>query len=61
MAVPRSRLSNHSKNSKRAHHAKKPKQCTPCSHCGELRLSHRICSACGHYDDRAILHQKEEA
>ena len=59
MAVPRNRLSNARKNSKRAHHAKKPKNLTPCSHCGTQRLSHRICPSCGTYAGRSILKQEE--
>jgi large subunit ribosomal protein L32 len=60
MAVPRNRLSNARKNSKRAHHAKKPKNLTPCSHCGALRQSHRICPSCGTYAGRSILKQADE-
>jgi large subunit ribosomal protein L32 len=49
MAVPRNRLSNARKNSKRAHHAKKPKSLSVCSNCGAPRLPHHICQACGTY------------
>ncbi len=59
MAVPRNRLSNARKNSKRAHHAKKPKNLTPCSNCGVARLSHRICPSCGTYAGRSIFKQEE--
>lgn len=52
MAVPRNRLSNARKNSKRAHHAKKPKQFAQCSNCGIARLPHCRCSACGAYAGR---------
>lgn len=54
MAVPRNRLSNAKKNSRRSHHAKKPKNLSACSNCGRLCLSHRVCSGCGHYDNRVI-------
>ena len=53
MAVPRNRLSNARKNSKRAHHAKKPKHIGKCSNCGSPRLSHCSCKACGVYGDRS--------
>ena len=36
MAVPRNRHSNARKNSKRAHHAKKPKQIAACISCHHL-------------------------
>ncbi|WP_079989513.1 50S ribosomal protein L32 [Candidatus Protochlamydia phocaeensis] len=52
MAVPRNRMSNARKNSKRAHHAKKPKNLSVCSNCGTPRLSHYSCQACGTYADR---------
>lgn len=49
MAVPRNRLSNARKNSKRAHHAKVPKQLTVCSNCNLARRPHFACEGCGHY------------
>jgi large subunit ribosomal protein L32 len=59
MAVPRNRLSNARKNSKRAHHAKKPKQLSQCPNCKEARLAHAICPRCGVYDDRLVLTKAE--
>lgn len=58
MAVPRNRMSNARKNSRRAHHAKKPKSILVCSNCGSHRLPHRICPSCGFYNGRNVL--KEE-
>lgn len=55
MAVPRNRTSNARKNSRRAHHAKKPKGLSACSNCEKPRLSHRICPHCGFYDGRAVI------
>ncbi|MBS0626128.1 MAG: 50S ribosomal protein L32 [Verrucomicrobia bacterium] len=54
MAVPRNRVSNAKKNSRRSHHAKKPKNVSACSNCGKHRLPHRVCPSCGHYGSRAI-------
>ncbi len=54
MAVPRNRVSNAKKNSRRAHHAKTPKNLSSCSNCGKQRLPHRMCPSCGHYGTRAI-------
>lgn len=54
MAVPRNRMSNARKNSKRAHHAKVPKQLTGCFNCGLPKLPHFACQKCGAY-------RKEEA
>ena len=60
MAVPRNRMSNARKNAKRSHHAKQPKQCTPCSHCGTVCLSHRLCSSCGYYNNRSLIKTEEK-
>lgn len=54
MAVPRNRVSNAKKNSRRSHHAKKPKNAAECSNCGKPRLSHRMCPSCGHYKGQAV-------
>jgi len=59
MAVPRNRLSNARKNSKRSHHAKKPKVVMACSNCNSAKLPHVICQACGAYDGRIIVAQKD--
>lgn len=61
MAVPRNRLSNARKNSKRAHHAKKPKMVTICTNCSAVRLPHSVCASCGHYGDRKVLNKDEQA
>lgn len=59
MAVPRNRLSNARKNSKRAHHAKKPKNFCACSNCNVLKIPHVICPSCGTYDKREIVAKSE--
>ncbi len=59
MAVPRNRLSNARKNSKRAHHAKKPKSTGSCPRCGLSKLPHMICQACGAYGDRIVIKKEE--
>lgn len=61
MAVPRSRISNARKNSKRAHHAKKPKNLTSCTNCQKPILTHRVCRFCGFYKGQAITSAPEEA
>ena len=58
MAVPRNRLSNARKNSKRAHHAKSPKQTQECPNCGKEKLPHRLC-ACGAYGSRIVIQEKQ--
>jgi large subunit ribosomal protein L32 len=55
MAVPRNRTSNARKNSRRAHHAKSPKQLATCANCKNPMLPHRICISCGFYDGRKAV------
>lgn len=61
MAVPRNRLSNARKNSKRSHHAKKPKSFAVCPKCDAARLPHTICQSCGSYGDRVVLNVTQQA
>ena len=60
MAVPRNRMSNARKTSKRAHHAKTPRQMDSCKNCGSSKLSHRVCNACGYYGTRQIIVKDKE-
>ena len=60
MAVPRNRLSNSRKNTKRSHHAKKPINTAKCSNCGSMRLPHVICGACGAYGNRIVIEKAAE-
>jgi large subunit ribosomal protein L32 len=61
MAVPRSRLSNQRKNTRRAHHAKKPRNLANCSKCGATRMPHCVCPSCGVYGDRVVIGGKESS
>lgn len=60
MAVPRNRSSNARKNSRRAHHAKKPKDICKCTNCGGSHLSHKLCMHCGYYSGRMVVNAKKE-
>jgi large subunit ribosomal protein L32 len=60
MAVPRNRTSNARKNSRRAHHAKKPRMISHCPNCSHMRLPHTICSSCGHYDGRQVATKRDD-
>ncbi|MBJ7450141.1 MAG: 50S ribosomal protein L32 [Parachlamydiales bacterium] len=60
MAVPRNRLSNARKNSRRAHHAKKPRFLAKCTNCSAPGLPHRICASCGYYGGKQIIAVQEE-
>jgi large subunit ribosomal protein L32 len=48
-AVPKSKVSNQRRKNKRSHHALRPRQLVTCPHCGDKKLPHRVCLACGYY------------
>jgi len=60
MAVPRNRLSNARKNSRRAHHAKKPKNTVKCNKCSTAKLPHTICQSCGAYGNGLMYGSTDE-
>jgi large subunit ribosomal protein L32 len=55
MAVPKRKTSPSKRNMRRSHHALEAKNFQECSNCGELKLPHVLCSACGHYNGREIV------
>ena len=48
MAVPKRKTSPSKRNMRRSHHALTPAAFQECPNCGELKLPHNLCSACGH-------------
>ena len=61
MAVPKRRQSKSRSAIRRAQVMKKSvPSFVPCSHCGEPKLTHRMCAACGYYRDRLVIEPKEE-
>ena len=55
MAVPKSKVSKARKNKRRSSHWKlAAPQLIKCEKCGELRLPHRACKACGTYNGREV-------
>ncbi|MEI6242656.1 MAG: 50S ribosomal protein L32 [Chlamydiota bacterium] len=59
MAVPRNRMSNARKNSRRSHMAKKPKGTTACTNCKKPILTHALCHFCGYYKNRSVLNESQ--
>ena len=39
---------------RRSHHALKATTFQECPNCGELKLPHNLCNACGHYNGREV-------
>jgi large subunit ribosomal protein L32 len=57
MAVPRKKVSKSKRDMRRAHDRLSLNNLAECSNCGELKLPHHICNACGHYNGREVLSQ----
>ncbi|WP_310496164.1 50S ribosomal protein L32 [Sandarakinorhabdus sp.] len=55
MAVPKRKTSPSRRNMRRSHDALVAVQAQECPNCGELKLSHVMCGACGHYNGREIV------
>ncbi len=59
MAVPKRRQSRSRSRQRRSHDAYVPPQTVKCPDCGEPKLPHRACPACGTYHDRKVIKTKE--
>lgn len=60
MAVPRNRMSDARKNSRRANTKRSPKNIAPCKSCGKLALPHKLCANCHSYGGEIIDSKKEK-
>lgn len=54
MAVPKKKVSRSRRDKRRSHHALKRANLVECSNCGELKLPHHVCAACGYYREREV-------
>jgi large subunit ribosomal protein L32 len=57
MAVPRKKVSKSRRDMRRSHHRLRAVNLGECSNCGELKLPHHVCQACGHYNGREVIPQ----
>jgi len=60
MAVPFRRTSKTKKRKRRTHFKISVPGMVVCPNCGEMKLAHRVCRECGHYDGRAVKTVKTE-
>ena len=61
MAVPKRRQSKSRSAIRRAQVMQRPvPHFVPCPRCGEARMSHQVCPACGYYKDRLVVEKSEE-
>ena len=62
MAVPKKRTSKSRKGMRRSHDALQFKAAVhDCPSCGELKLYHHVCEACGTYRGKQVIGDSEEA
>lgn len=59
MAVPKKRVSKQRKRKRRTHHKAGLAAAVPCPKCGEPKLPHRVCPACGTYRDEVVIEVEE--
>jgi large subunit ribosomal protein L32 len=55
MAVPKKKTSKSKRNTRRAHDGLKKTNLIECPNCGELKLPHHVCSACGYYNQKEVV------
>ena len=61
MAVPKAKVSKQRRNKRRSSHWKlSAPKLVACPNCGELKLPHRVCKACGQYDGREVIVVEEK-
>lgn len=61
MAVPKKKQSQSRRNKRRANHDKMgAPTVVMCAQCSEPKLPHRVCSSCGYYAGREVIHIPEE-
>lgn len=59
MAVQQRRGSKHRKAKRRTHYKLSRPAIVKCSNCGEYKLAHKVCQACGTYNERTVVEVSE--
>lgn len=59
MPVPKRKTGKTRRDTRRAHHALKPRSLSECANCGTRMLPHRVCKQCGWYKERYALNVSE--
>ena len=54
MAVPKSKITRSKRGMRRSHDSLKAINVVECPNCGEQKIPHHICKACGYYGDKEI-------
>lgn len=58
MPVPKKRTSHSKRNMRRSHHALTPLHAVVCGACGEPKMRHRACPACGQYRGKQVVNKE---
>jgi large subunit ribosomal protein L32 len=58
--LPKRKVSPARRDKRRAHDALKARNLVQCPNCGEMRLPHRVCQNCGHYQGKEVIEIKED-
>jgi len=58
--LPKKKHSRTRRDKRRTHDALEASNLVQCSNCGEMRLPHRVCPACGHYKGREVFEVEEK-
>ncbi len=59
MAVPKRKTTPARRGKRRSHHSMFNINSMECPNCGEFKLPHHICEACGYYNKREIINKTE--
>ena len=60
MAVPKRKVSKSRRDLRRSNNSKlEAPALVKCAKCGEFKLAHRVCKACGTYDGKEIIKVEE--
>ena len=55
MAVPKRKMSKSRRDKRRANWKLSIPGMVECPQCHQMKLSHRVCAECGHYNGRAVV------
>lgn len=61
MAVPKKRTGASKQGHRRSNWKASVPETTTCKQCSETKLTHTVCTACGHYDANKPASKKAEA
>ena len=60
MAVPKSKITRSRRGMRRSHDALKGTNVVECPNCGEQKITHHVCKACGYYKNLEITPTVED-